>query len=212
MDSVTTHPSLPFQLSRWLFEESPLSSESHAGTPERPPTLRSTRRSALAPSPIPPRHGTPTGLGHFNGAPAEAAEALLLTCCGSLRWARRVAAHRPYPDLEALLAACDEAGYDLGPSDMHEALSRESSAALHLGAPQAAHTALAAAHAAYESRFGHAFVICLDAYGPDEHLDRLLTGIHSRLSHEPDEERSVSADELRALARSRVARAMAGRP
>nr|WP_309140646.1 2-oxo-4-hydroxy-4-carboxy-5-ureidoimidazoline decarboxylase [Streptomyces sp. PKU-EA00015] len=161
---------------------------------------------------MPPRHGTPRGLAHFNGAPPEAAEALLLTCCGSLRWARRVAAHRPYPDLDALLAACDEAGYDLTPSDMHEALSRESSAALHPRAPQAAHTALAAAHAAYESRFGHAFVICLEKYGPDEHLDQLLTGIHGRLSHEPDEERSVSADELRALARARVARAMAGRP
>lgn len=95
---------------------------------------------------------------------------------------------------------------------MHEALSRETSAGLHPGAPQAAHTALAAAHAAYESRFGHAFVICLDKYGPHEHLDQLLAGIRSRLSHEPDEERSVSADEMRALARSRVARAMAGRP
>ncbi|MFF8842536.1 2-oxo-4-hydroxy-4-carboxy-5-ureidoimidazoline decarboxylase [Streptomyces sp. NPDC015127] len=192
-----------------------MSSDSPAGTPERPPTLhrpRSHTRSALASSPIPPRRGTPTGLAHFNGAPAEAAEALLLTCCGSHRWARRVAAHRPYPDLDALLAACDEAGYDLTAADVHEALARESSPGLHPDAHQAAHTALAAAHAAYESRFGHAFVICLDRYGPDEHLDELLAGIRSRLSHEPDEERSVSADELRALARSRVARAVAGRP
>ncbi|MFI2373094.1 2-oxo-4-hydroxy-4-carboxy-5-ureidoimidazoline decarboxylase [Streptomyces sp. NPDC018833] len=226
--SIAWRPTLPPLPSRPAgFSRSPtLSSESHAGTPERPPTLhhaRSRHRShtpgntpsralgALAPSPISPQRATPRGLAHFNSAPAEAAEAILLDCCGSLRWARRVVAHRPYPDLEALLAACDEAGYDLTPADVHEALVRESSAGLHHDAPQAAHTALAAAHAAYESRFGHAFVICLDRYGPNEHLDQLLGGIRSRLSHEPDEERSVSAGELRALARSRVARSLAYR-
>ncbi|MEU0398130.1 2-oxo-4-hydroxy-4-carboxy-5-ureidoimidazoline decarboxylase [Streptomyces sp. NPDC006208] len=157
------------------------------------------------------RRGAP-GLAHFNTVPAMTAEAILLGCCGSHRWARRVAAHRPYPDLESLLAACDEAAYDLAPADVHEALARESSAGLHRDAPSAAHTALAAAHAAYESRFGHAFVICLDRYRPDEHLDQLLAGIRSRLSREPDEERAVSAEELRALARSRIAHVVANHP
>ncbi|MFF3321494.1 2-oxo-4-hydroxy-4-carboxy-5-ureidoimidazoline decarboxylase [Streptomyces sp. NPDC002889] len=159
----------------------------------------------------PRRHRTP-GLEHFNTVPAETAVAVLLACCGSRRWARRVVAHRPYPDLESLLAACDEAAYDLAPADVHEALALESSAGLHPGAPSAAHTALAAAHAAYESRFGHAFVICLDRYRPDEHLDQLLAGIRDRLSHEPDEERALSAEELRALARSRLAHVVANHP
>lgn len=137
---------------------------------------------------------------------------MVLACCGSRRWARRVVAHRPYPDLGSLLAACDEAGYDLSPGDVHEVLAGESSTGLPPSAPQAAHTALAAAHAAYESRFGHAFVICLDAYRRDEYLDQVLAGIRSRLSHEPDEERAISAEELRALARSRLVHALADHP
>lgn len=203
------------------FEESPLSSDTPAGIPERPPAVRHALRghagSALFPQAIPSGPGSPfrsgslPGLAAFNTMPAPAAEELLLDCCGSHRWARRVAAHRPYPDLESLLAGCDEAGYDLTPADVHEALAHERSA-LAPGAPPAAQTALAAAHAAYESRFGHAFVICLDAYRPEEWLDRVLDGIRRRLAHDPDKERSVSADELRALARSRLAHAMAHPP
>ncbi|MGW8989482.1 2-oxo-4-hydroxy-4-carboxy-5-ureidoimidazoline decarboxylase [Streptomyces zhihengii] len=179
--------------------------------------MRGHAGSALFPQAIPSGPGSPfrsgslPGLAVFNTMPAPAAEELLLDCCGSHRWARRVAAHRPYPDLESLLAGCDEAGYDLTPADVHEALAHERSA-LAPGAPPAAQTALAAAHAAYESRFGHAFVICLDAYRPEEWLDRVLDGIRRRLAHDPDEERSVSADELRALARSRLAHAMAHPP
>ncbi|MBI0379247.1 OHCU decarboxylase, partial [Streptomyces albiflaviniger] len=35
-------------------------------------------------------------LDRLNTAPADAAEAALLACCGSRRWARLIAAHRPY--------------------------------------------------------------------------------------------------------------------
>ncbi|MFG2643206.1 2-oxo-4-hydroxy-4-carboxy-5-ureidoimidazoline decarboxylase [Streptomyces sp. NPDC048370] len=152
-----------------------------------------------------PRHlATPDGLGRFNAAPAAAAQELLLTCCHSRRWAERVAAHRPYPTLDALLAAADEAGYDLSVADRDEALAAESSAVPHPDAPPAAHTALRAAHAAYESRFGHAFVISLDGVRPGERLDQVLAGIRSRLANEPEEERVVAADELRRLTRSRL--------
>jgi 2-oxo-4-hydroxy-4-carboxy-5-ureidoimidazoline decarboxylase len=157
------------------------------------------------------RRGAP-GLAHFNIAPADIAEAILLACCASRRWAQRMVAHRPYPDLDVLLAASDEAGYDLTPADVCEALAGESSVGLHPGAPQAAHTALAAAHAAYESRFGHAFVISPEGYHPDEYLDQVLAGIRARLVHDPDEERAISAEELRGLARSRLAHAVASHP
>ncbi len=208
------HPSLPSGPAV-LFQEPTLTSESHAGLPKRPPTLHHTPgplAPAAIPSPLPgQRRGTP-GLERFNTAPEGRAVTTLLACCGSRRWAQRMAEHRPYPDLDALLAAADEAGYDLSPADLSEALADESSAGLHPGAPQAAHTALAAAHAVYESRFGHAFVICLDAYGPDEYLDELLAGIRTRLAHEPDEERAVSAEELRGLARSRLVHVVANHP
>ncbi|MFE7774141.1 2-oxo-4-hydroxy-4-carboxy-5-ureidoimidazoline decarboxylase [Streptomyces sp. NPDC057445] len=162
--------------------------------------------------PTPARPAPLPGLERFNTAPVGAVEAALLACCGSRRWGRRIVAHRPYPDLHALLAAADEAGYDLAAADLDEALADESSSGLHPGAPAAAHTALRAAQAAYESRFGHAFVISLDGFAPDEQPDQVLAAIRSRLGNDPDEERVVAADELRRLARARLAHVVANHP
>lgn len=117
-----------------------------------------------------------------------------------------MAEHRPYPDLDALLAAADEAAYDLRQADLAEALALESSAELDRDAPYAAHLALGAAHAEYERKFGHAFVICLDGHPPDEHAHQVLAAIRRRMAHEVDEERATSADELRRVACSRLAR------
>ncbi|WP_241518621.1 2-oxo-4-hydroxy-4-carboxy-5-ureidoimidazoline decarboxylase [Streptomyces sp. CB03238] len=155
--------------------------------------------------------GGAEGLVRFNAAPAGAAEASLLACCGSRRWARRIAAHRPYPTLDALLAAADEAGYDLSGADLDEALADETSFALPPGTPAAAHLAWDAAHTAYEDRFRHAFVICLDGHRPEEYLDQALAGIRSRMGNQRDEERAIAADELRRLARARLSR-LIGRP
>ncbi|MFJ1603202.1 2-oxo-4-hydroxy-4-carboxy-5-ureidoimidazoline decarboxylase [Streptomyces sp. NPDC088253] len=149
---------------------------------------------------------SPARLEPFNSAPADFVVRALLTCCRSLRWAHRLADHRPYPDLDAFLAAADEAAYDLTPADLTEALAGESLTLLPDGAYSAAHTALSAAHAAYESRFGHVFVICLDDFSPAESLDQVLVGIRSRLTNDPEEERLVAAEELRRLARGRLTR------
>ncbi|AXE88137.1 2-oxo-4-hydroxy-4-carboxy-5-ureidoimidazoline decarboxylase [Streptomyces sp. Go-475] len=147
---------------------------------------------------------------HFNAASAEDLEQTLLTCLRSPRWAGRVAEHRPYPDLDSLLAAADEAAYDLTWADLTEALAAEPLPTLPPGTYSAAHTALSAAHAAYEARFGHVFVICLDGVAPDETLDRVLEAIRSRLTNDPEEERAVTADELRRLARGRLLTALRG--
>lgn len=145
-----------------------------------------------------------SGLHRLNAAPAADVEAALLDCFGSRRWAQRLAAHRPYPDLDALLAAADEAGYDLSLTDRAEALAAEASPALSPDAAPSAHVALSAAHAAYESKFGHVFVICLDGVRPAEHPDQVLAGIRARLAHDTDQERVVTADEMRRLARGRI--------
>jgi len=119
-----------------------------------------------------------------------------------------VALHRPYPDIASLIAAADEAAYDLTPADLTEALARESSAVPGNG-PCAgyavARTALEAAHTAYERRFGHVFVLCLDDAPPEEALDRALAGIRTRLANDPEEERVLATEELRRLARGRIA-------
>ncbi|MFB7662413.1 2-oxo-4-hydroxy-4-carboxy-5-ureidoimidazoline decarboxylase [Kitasatospora sp. NPDC056138] len=132
-----------------------------------------------------------------------------MACCGSHRWALRLAAHRPYPDIESLLAAASEASYDLRPADLAEALADESwmpQPLLGMRAPgsQAAHTALRAAHAAYEARFGHVFVVCLDGIAPEEMLDAVLVSIRTRLANDPDEERLTASDELRRIALTRL--------
>lgn len=155
--------------------------------------------------------GLPSGLRRFNEADFGAAEEALLACCGSRRWALRLAVHRPYPTVSSLLAAASEASYDLSFTDLTEALADESSMPqplLGMRAPgsQAAHTALQAAHAAYEARFGHVFVVALDGFGPDELLDQVLAGIRARLLNDPDEERATAADQLRKVTRGRLAR------
>jgi 2-oxo-4-hydroxy-4-carboxy--5-ureidoimidazoline (OHCU) decarboxylase len=152
----------------------------------------------------------PTVLDALNSAPADEATALLLSCLRSLRWADRVAAHRPYPTLDALLAASDEAAYDLTTADLAEALAAEALPALPDGGYSAAHMALDAAHAAYEARFGHAFVICLDGLPPSEALDHVLAGIRSRLTNDPEDERAVAAEELRRMARGRLVSSLRG--
>ncbi|GAB7103969.1 2-oxo-4-hydroxy-4-carboxy-5-ureidoimidazoline decarboxylase [Streptomyces phaeofaciens JCM 4814] len=165
------------------------------------PLSRPTGRVAIPgqtrTSPAPPLDG-------FNTAPSEEAHHALLACLRSPRWARRIADHRPYPTAEALLAASDEAAYDLTAGDLAEALAGECLPTLPEGTYEAAHTALGAAHAAYEARFGHVFVICLDGVPQDEVLDHVLGGIRSRLTNDPEEERVVTAEELRRLARQRL--------
>ncbi|WP_312866313.1 2-oxo-4-hydroxy-4-carboxy-5-ureidoimidazoline decarboxylase [Streptomyces boluensis] len=150
------------------------------------------------------------GIQVFNRTPADTARSWLLDCCVSHIWAERLVAHRPFPDTDALLAAADEASYDLLPAQRAAALAAERPHGPHpAGVPAAALTALGAAHAAYESRFGRVFVICLDDHRPDEHLDQTLAGLRGRLGNDPDEERVVAADELRRVARGRLARLVA---
>lgn len=147
-------------------------------------------------------------LHHFNSVSPPTARRHLLACCGSRRWAHRMVTHRPYPDTGALLAAADEASYDMTHADLAEALAAESPDHPPSDGPGAlaACTALRAGHAAYAERFGHAFIVHLDDFRPEERLDQALTAIRDRLAHERDEEWAVAADELRKLSRARLAR------
>ncbi|MGW0840393.1 2-oxo-4-hydroxy-4-carboxy-5-ureidoimidazoline decarboxylase [Streptomyces sp. NPDC002787] len=194
----------------------------HLSQPDPPPPTH-RRGPTLPPHRLPHLPGqvaipeqahtpSPSALERFNHAPAETARQALLTCLRSLRWAHRLADHRPYPDLDALLAASDEAAYDLTATDLAEALAGETLPALPPDTYGIAHTALNAAHAAYEARFGHVFVIALDGTDPGELLDRALEGIRTRLANDPEEERVVVAEELRRLARHRLARLLGNFP
>jgi 2-oxo-4-hydroxy-4-carboxy-5-ureidoimidazoline decarboxylase len=148
----------------------------------------------------------PEGLSRLNQAPSVAAEAALRACCGSHRWARRMAAHRPYPTVDTLLAAADEAAYDLTSGDLAEALASETTGTLPDRGNLAVHTALRAAHAAYEAKFGHVFVLATVGDDPTAVLDQTLASLRERLGHDEDEESVVTAEQLRRLCRARLLR------
>ncbi|MBQ0973552.1 2-oxo-4-hydroxy-4-carboxy-5-ureidoimidazoline decarboxylase [Streptomyces sp. RK31] len=154
--------------------------------------------------------GTPPPPEWFNDAPGPDAERVLLSCLHSPRWARLLAGHRPYPDTASLLAAADEAAYDLPPEEIAEALASERLPSLPEDTYSAAHTALNAAHAAYEAKFGHVFVLCLDGVPEDEVLDRVLENIRSRLANDPEDEHQITKDQLRLLARERLTNTLRG--
>ncbi|CAG6396637.1 hypothetical protein SCOCK_440004 [Actinacidiphila cocklensis] len=124
-----------------------------------------------------------------------------------------MAAHRPYPTVEALLAAADEAAYDLAPGDLAEALAGEATTALTDRGGLTVHTALRAAHAHYEAKFGHAFILALDectAADPAAALDQTVASLRERIGHDEDEERVVTAEQLRRLCRTRLFRLAGG--
>ena len=144
----------------------------------------------------------------------------LLAVCHSRRWAERVAAGRPYPDVAALQRAADEAWASLGPDDWLEALeghprigegggaaadwSRQEQASV--GGTADVRERLARGNAEYEARFGHVFLI--SAAGRD--AGELLAALQDRLGNDPDTELRVAADEHRRITRLRLEKLMAG--
>ena len=157
------------------------------------------------------------GLERFNGLPEEAAVGELLAVCHSRRWAERVAAGRPYPDLATLRAAADELWMELDPADWLEALeahprigesggrsaewSRQEQAGVG-GADAGVRERLATGNAEYERRFGHVFLI--SAAGRD--AAEILDALQARLGNDPDTELRVAAGEHRRITRLRLER------
>ena len=143
----------------------------------------------------------------FNALPRAEAEAELLTCCASPRWAADVAAGRPYGSAEDLFAAAGKAVRDLAWPDVEEALNahprigdrpggagRESawSRGEQSGVGDADRAAFAEGNAAYEDRFGHVFLICASGRGARE----MLADLCERMTNDPTTEREVVHGEL----------------
>jgi 2-oxo-4-hydroxy-4-carboxy-5-ureidoimidazoline decarboxylase len=153
----------------------------------------------------------PLTLAAFNAAPADEAVSAMLACCGSRRFARVMAAGRPYPSADAALAAVDAAFEALTWSDVTEAMDRHprigapaggQSAVEQSGVADATRAALAADNAEYDRRFGHVFLICATGLTGDQ----MLAALRERLKNNADIERTVAATELRMITRLRVAR------
>lgn len=155
------------------------------------------------------------------GSDADA-RALLLRCCGSTRWAERVAARRPFTDDAALFRAADEEWAGASQTDVLEALGHHprigadldelrkkyaSTATWAAGeqsgaqaASEATLVALRDGNVAYEARYGHIFVVCATGRSADE----MLAILRARLGNDPEGELRVAAAEQGKITRLRL--------
>ncbi len=161
------------------------------------------------------------GLERLNSLPPPDAEAELLKCCGSTRWASLVAARRPFRDASELFVTADAAWWSLGPEDWLEAFrshpkigekkparetgrgaqrwSEEEQSDAHSAASDTL-DALSSANRAYEERFGHIFIVCATGKTAVE----MLALLHARLPNDARVELSNAAEEQRRITRLRL--------
>jgi OHCU decarboxylase len=150
---------------------------------------------------------------YVNGLAETRAIDELGRCCGSTRWARRLAAARPFASDAELLRLADEVWWSLEPEDWLEAFATHPrigerdggdwTASEQAGMDEAdaeVHRALVAGNRAYEERFGHVFLICATGLSGEE----MLAALHRRLSNEPEAEVRVGAAEQAKITRLRL--------
>jgi OHCU decarboxylase len=145
----------------------------------------------------------------LNAMAGDAATQSLLACCGSRAWAHRVAADRPFQDLETLIAAAHDHWWSLGPADWLEAFAAHPrigervvpgaagsawSAEEQTGAAAAeaaTRDRLARLNDAYTTRFGFNFIVCATG----KTADKMLANLEARLENEREAELRVAARE-----------------
>ncbi|MCI9888222.1 2-oxo-4-hydroxy-4-carboxy-5-ureidoimidazoline decarboxylase [Micrococcales bacterium 31B] len=155
----------------------------------------------------------------FNALPATEALAVLAPCVNVPRWAAEVARARPFADRAHLLDFAESAAPHWTQAELDAALSRHprigeqprdtSDEARHSRREQAAvdaadaalADALRAGNEAYESKFGHVFLIRAAGRSGSEILDLL----RERLQHDPATEAVIVAQQLREIALLRLA-------
>ena len=151
-------------------------------------------------------------VGRLNRLGDEEARATLLACCGSERWAARVASLRPFWDVGQLLNISGRVWRELDPQDWLEAFRAhprigESKAAAETGEQSRAWSegeqarargaasetlsALAEANRAYEERFGFIFIVCATGKTADE----MLALLRARITNDDETELRVAAGE-----------------
>ncbi len=168
-----------------------------------------------------------TGLQQLNAATREEAFAALLACCGSLSWAQRMAAARPFANLTSLLATAGRIWWELRPSDWLEAFAshprigerkaatpQSSQSAQWSEAEQAGTQAsanetmntLAEANRAYEERFGYIYIVCATGKSSEE----MLALCQQRLSNDYEIELQMAAEEQRKITAIRLQKLIGG--
>jgi len=153
-------------------------------------------------------------LASFNAAPEQEAQAEMLACCASRRFAAAMAAGRPYPSPAAAEVAVETVFGSLTWPDVLEAMDAHPRIGARVSGPSAAEqsgvaddsrAALQAGNAAYEERFGHVFLICATGLSGEQ----MLAALRQRLANDETSERLVATAELRKITVLRVRKALA---
>ncbi|MDX6768121.1 MAG: 2-oxo-4-hydroxy-4-carboxy-5-ureidoimidazoline decarboxylase [Elusimicrobiota bacterium] len=160
-------------------------------------------------------------LAEFNALPPERAAEELLRCCGCARWARAVAAQRPFASRDALVAAADREWSRTSRDEWRETMAHhpriggkdalrakfaatkgwsQGEQASVAAADEATLDALAAGNAEYEKRHGFIFIVCATGRSADEML-ALLT---ARLPNTTEQELAIAAGEQAKITRIRL--------
>jgi 2-oxo-4-hydroxy-4-carboxy-5-ureidoimidazoline decarboxylase len=159
----------------------------------------------------------------LNALDEDAAAGELLRCCGSSRWARRMAAERPFASVDAMVHAADATWSGLDRVDWLEAFAAHPKigaggaggaggadtarwSAEEQGGVSAAADAtrlrLAAANREYEARFGYIFIVCATG----KTAGAMLELLERRLRNDPGEEIQIAAGEQAKITRLRLAK------
>jgi OHCU decarboxylase len=161
----------------------------------------------------------------FNALTSSYAEASLLDCCGSTRWAASVALRRPFATLEALRKAADSIWWNLKRADWLEAFSHhpqigdkpesgsESARQWAEGEQTGARAAtedvkarLARANRAYFEKFGYIYIVCATG----KSAEAMLAILNQRLQNDAPSEISIAAEQQRLITRIRLEKLLAG--
>jgi OHCU decarboxylase len=163
----------------------------------------------------------------LNRLDADAAARELLRCCGSSRWAARLAGLRPFASAEAMTDAADTVFDRLDRVDWLEAFAAHpkigaggagradgaggAGGAAQVGwsgqeqagvadAAEATRLRLGQANRDYEARFGYIFIVCATGKTGGEMLDAL----ERRLGNDAERECRIAADEQKKITRLRL--------
>jgi 2-oxo-4-hydroxy-4-carboxy-5-ureidoimidazoline decarboxylase len=159
----------------------------------------------------------------LNALPEAEARASLLRCCGATRWAENMSARRPFADAQDLFDAAHDIAKTLSRTDWLEAFaahpkigdldslrnkfahtaawSAQEQGSLSKAA-EATLRALAAGNQAYESKFGHIFIVCATG----KSVDDMLALLERRLGNSPADELRIAAAEQEKITRLRLQR------
>lgn len=160
-------------------------------------------------------------LNHINQLDSDAAVEAFLKCCGSERWARALAAARPFSSDDDLLAKADQAFQSLEKIDWLDAFAAhpkigdidslrkkygntkdwaQNEQAGVAGSTDEVLEKLSSGNSAYEERFGYIFIVCATGKSAAE----MLAILESRIDNDKENELGIAAEEQRKITRIRL--------